>query len=159
MPYFVGHTGLEGWDKAIDPDYQVYAAMLVESHQGQFSRIARHVITLAQPVDDEVHYCRIVVGSTEWIGDTCVNQKPDGKVREARAKQAWELVKDWLKERKLQWHEAAVAVPVELRDGLLDGDAGFLEYDKEKGWHRKGQELLTTIPPGTRGASEVPELL
>jgi hypothetical protein len=125
--YFVGHATLEGWNKAIDPDYQVYAIMTVESRMGNagLSRVERHIITLAQPVDDEVHYCRLHVASTEWIGDTCVS--PRQAEREARAQQAWELIKGWLKEKRLQWHEAAVAVPGELRDGLIEGHAVVLK--------------------------------
>jgi hypothetical protein len=127
MPYFVGHTSLDGWYQAIDVELQIYAAMLIESRPGQFSRTERHVVTLSQPVDDEVHYCRIIVGVTEWIGDTCVNEMPRREVREAHARQAWDLVKAWIKQKHLQWHEASVAVPNDVRDGLLEGHAEFLE--------------------------------
>jgi hypothetical protein len=132
--FFVGHATIEGWATAIEADRQVYALMTVESRPGQLSRVARHIITLAQPVDGEVHYFRLPVGLTEWIGNTCVSDNPKHDTRVAHANQAWELIKLWLKEAGLIWMEAAVAVPEDLRDGLLEGEAEWMGYDRERGY-------------------------
>lgn len=139
MPYFIGYTTLEGWLKAIATEFQVYAMLQMETVPAHLCTRRKYVICLAQPVDDEVHYFRKVVGVTEWVGDHCVNEKPSREVREERAEQAWALVQWWLMAHKLQWHEAAVAVPVDVRDGLLDGEAGFLGYDPEKGYYRRAE--------------------
>jgi hypothetical protein len=137
MNHYIGYASLEGWYKVIDTNYQVYAMMTIETKPGQFTRKSSYYITLAQPIDNEVHYCRLLVGFTEWIGNSCVSEKPNLETRVAHMRKAWELIKDWLAGKKLQWHEADIAVPMELRDGLLDGDAEFMGYSAEEGYFKR----------------------
>lgn len=134
MPFFIGYPTLEGWKQIVDIDYQVYAMLLVES-RGAFALQKYTVATLAQPVDDEVHYCRVQLSVTDWIGGECTNK--DRYWREAQALIGWELILAWLDEQGLKRVEAAVAVPADLREGLLAGNAGFLGYDDKTGYFRK----------------------
>lgn len=156
FPHFIGYTSLEGWEQAIDRGQMVYAMLQSERHSQPpgYSKV-RYVIQVMQPGNERVHYCRVPAGMTEWIGDLCVSEKPWRELREQRAKQAWELVQDWMKARGLQWREATVAIPAELRDGLLDGEAGFMGYSHELGFYPKeSQMVLTGTSTGLRPKTE-----
>jgi len=135
MPFFIGYPTLEGWRQIVDTEYQIYAMLLSES-RGEYALQKYQIATLAQPVDDEVHYCRVPLAVTDWIGGGCVND--DRASREAQALIGWGLILAWLDEQGLKRVEAAVAVPADLRGGLLSGEAGFLGYDRKKGYFRKG---------------------
>lgn len=137
MMHYIGYATLEGWAKGIDQDNQVYSVLQIEQIPARAGHSTHnHMVVCAQPIDNEVHYCRILVAVTTWYGDQCINE--DRKKKEIQAMQAWKLVQEWLRDNKLQYHEASIAVPDHLMQSLTIGDALFLDYSKDKGFFVKG---------------------
>ena len=123
MPFAIGYVTLEGFERAISPDYDIFATLLRESKtrmSGQVS-MSTYLIVVSQPMDDEVHYCRIpVIKSDNWLN------KPDELAEiEKAAEQAWGLVQEWLKEHGHHWHAAVCGISKDIEP--IDGHADFLQ--------------------------------
>jgi len=134
MTLAVGYVTIEGWGKAVSAEYDVYAAQLLESHMymNGMQEKRTHLVLVSQPIDDEVHYCRIPVGIT----DSLMNESLVDKLAvERAAKQAWIFITEWLAENHHTWKEAVVGIPKDIVP--LDGRADFLVYQpKLKGYIR-----------------------
>lgn len=127
---FVGYQSLEEWRTAVDVVLPVFGALTQEV--GKVDRFGMHtnrlVIMVAQPEEDLVHYCRLVVGVVQYM--TGQPFYADHQKRLALAEQAWKIVEDWLIEQGLTVRNGVIAVPQNL--ALMDGDAHFLVFDNER---------------------------
>jgi hypothetical protein len=129
--HFIGYARLEEWAEAISILDPVYACLIVDSEAGPLDiRNDHYFIHCAQPRGDTVHYFRTKVALVQRVNDVFLNE--DHERRLERARQAWEIVREWLQERGFAVREALVAYPRDLK--LLEGEAGFMGYDKERGY-------------------------
>ena len=122
MPFAIGYITLEGFERAISAEYDILAALLCESKtsmSGQRKSITFYVL-VSQPMDDEVHYCRIPVGTT----DSFLQSPIEMSEIEKAAKQGWMLIQVWLKEHGHHYHEAVVGIPKDIEP--IFGSADFL---------------------------------
>jgi hypothetical protein len=128
---FFGYGQLGKWMEVVDKSQPVYAMLVVESTPKQYRRVDRVFINCAQPQGGEMHYCRFLVGITEWINDECLN--PDGERRKELERQAWDLVRVWLTDCGVQVREATPAYPKDYV--FMEGSAvGVLGYDSVRGY-------------------------
>jgi hypothetical protein len=121
--FAIGYVTLKGLEKAMSKEYDIYATLLCEfkSHTGGMFEKRTHLVLVSQPMDDELHYCRIPMGVTDSIMDDTVKLRN----QEAAANTAWELIQEWLEEHGHHWHEAVVGIPRDIEP--LDGKADFLQ--------------------------------
>jgi len=141
--HFVGYGQLEAWAEAVSMLEPVYASLISESNTGDYGiRYERAVILCAQPQGEIVHYCRIPVASIEWIADQPLTQNHEQRIE--RAEQAKKIVRDWLRAQGFVVREAAVAFPRDFR--LLEGGAGFLQYNQKRGYTLAETEGLHRDP-------------
>ena len=127
--HFIGYPTIEQFAAQISAAEPVNCMLLTEPGPttDHGLRTDKLVIVLSQPDDrGDAHYVRLPVGSLSWIGDTTFG--PDQPQRRERAKQAYAIVRDWLKAR-FPVREAALAMPMDYR--LLDGWADFLRWDPD----------------------------
>jgi hypothetical protein len=126
-PLFIGYTTLEEWITAVDDDRPVFANLITEHGKpDQYeTRTNQLVILAAQPDDDLVNYCRLVVGEMRYVDGDPPDQRPI-----ELAGQAWQLIQDWLKAQGFVVRKGIIAVPENLR--LMNGWANFLSFDQKK---------------------------
>lgn len=129
QPLFVGYSSLEELGRVVDLKRPVYVALFTEP--GKHSQHDQHtdamVIMIAQPDEDIVNYCRLTVGSVQYVGDLPLYGKEDVTRKETLAEQAKTIVKDWLLEKGLKILPGVIATPNNTR--FLDGWADFLVFD------------------------------
>ena len=77
-----------------------------------------------------VRYCRIHLGNTQTIGGQPADETEHRAVWE-RAREAYQIVRDYLVEERFAVEEATIAMPENYR--YLNCHAAFLWYDREAG--------------------------
>lgn len=138
MNHYIGYSSVEKFLDYTPPYHDIYATLITEpGASGQHGvRSDKLVITLQRLKDDQVHYCRIPVGSLTYIGESQPFD-PNAQERKDRALQAFDLVQTWLVKAHYNLIPATVAVPLDHR--FLDGWADFLGYTKERGFFLEEQ--------------------
>jgi hypothetical protein len=106
---FIGYQSLNAWLQIVDSVQPVYAALINEmgvpdSHR---VRIDRLVIMLAQPVDNLVHYCRIIVGELRMVDGQPFDL--DHKQRNQQALAQYKVVGQRLLDEQLTVREGVIA--------------------------------------------------
>jgi hypothetical protein len=135
-PFFIGYGTLEEWLRSVDPKRPVFAALITEPGKVvQSMRTDRLMIRVAQPADDLMHYCQLVIARVQYVGDNPFNT--DYKQRFSLAEQAWKVVEAWLDERGLTVMNGVVSMPDNLR--LMDGWANFLVFDQQTQEFRRAE--------------------
>lgn len=117
---FIGYNTVDRWLSAIDVRRPVYASMVTEPGEvAQYGiRTDQVAVMLAQPDADVVHYFRALVMELRYVEDQPFDV--DHKRKLAAIKDAWTKVQDWLLDHGLDYREAVIAAPKDLR--FLDGD-------------------------------------
>ena len=132
-PFFIGYPTLEAWAEQVGPSRTVNA-MPVEQLEpiGHGAIRKRTMAYFSFTADAECHYCRIHLGTTDWIGGTCLND--DQARRDEITSKGWELLEKWcLVHFGHRRREAAVSIPANLAGSLLEGRAEFMVRVKD-GW-------------------------
>ena len=132
--HLIGYSQLKDQTEAVSNLEPIYATLASKSDLGYHRvRYEQIIIQIAQPQGEIVHYVRIPVASIQWINDTPLT--PNHEKRIQHAEQALQIVKAWLLAQGFIVRNAAVAYPRDYR--LLEGNARFLDYDKERGYFLK----------------------
>lgn len=142
-PHFMGYARLEGWADVSDPAQPVYATrMMTLRNQYANGGPENHdlcVLVAQIDADGYVHYWRMRAATVTMMGGTVFDNQATIKTQ-AQA-EVWQFVKDWLRERGYQTHEACVAFPRELR--YFEGTAEFIAWNPtEKRYHRYDKQTL-----------------
>ena len=145
---FIGYETLEEWLKSADKTRPVFANLIIDPGKSKDTgiRTDRYVIIVNQPEEGGglVHYCRLLVEKIRYVADQPFDQDRD--LRVARARNAWSIVEDWLIENGFTVSHGIFATPKDFL--LLDGWAGFLEFDQERQQYlrKKEKRHKTRIP-------------
>ncbi len=139
--HFIGYPTVEQFAQVVQLSEPIYCMLLTEPSEttSHGLRTDRLVIVVSQ-LDDrgDAHYVRVPVSSLSWVGDTPLDS--DQSERRERAKQAYDIVRDWLTAHHFTLREAAIATPASAITAgadvpsdfrLLTGSADFLGYDKD----------------------------
>ena len=109
--YQIGYLSLEKWSDTVSVLQPVYGCLMSESEMADHNmRYESAVIQVTQIKGDDVHYCRIQVATIQWLHDQPFNS--DWKQRQKRARQAWEIVNNWLHQRGFNVGEHAPRLQV-----------------------------------------------
>jgi len=143
MPFAIGFLTVEGWEKAISPDYDVFVAPIKETRMRPTGYEQRDYYTvLSQPVDDEIDYVRVWTGSETFLAGEPLDKE---RAVQKGAEVAWDLIIEWLKEKGHTWHEAVVGIPKDIEP--FTGTAGFLTYNRRnKTWFRNANDSGISDP-------------
>lgn len=131
-PIFIGYTSLEDLEKELSLPDPVCVCLFSEGSGNGLTSIESIYIQVAQAANEncEVHYVRILVAEVQRLGGEIV---PDHAVRYDHARQARQVIEDWLRSRgPYKVRDAAIAHPREVQ--FLVGTAECLAYNKETGW-------------------------
>lgn len=117
---FIGYNTVDRWLSAIDVSRPVYASMITEPGE-----VAQHglrtdlvVMMLAQPEGDIVHYYRAPVVQLRYVDDQPFDIDHRSKLK--AVKDVWEKTRGWLQDHGLDYREAVIAAPKDLR--FLNGE-------------------------------------
>jgi hypothetical protein len=143
--HFIGYGTLERWHQAAQEDERpaprAYANLIETPTPGQYNISINRLYAIISRLDrdNNVHYCRLRLGSIQMVAGRPLNG--DHEAIKERAQQGFDLLGVWLSEQGYEIVPALIAVPNDLT--LLDGWADFLAFDKTKNqFHRKGAKAL-----------------
>ena len=134
-PAFIGYADLTNLCVLMTRTRPLYTMLITEVAPGPHQIHTEKMAIRCSQIDLEghIHYCHIPVASVRYMGPTSLIDNPEQ--RRTWAKQAWDIVTNWLWEQDFDIREAVVAMPREYR--FLDGRAPFLAFDKETGFYRR----------------------
>ena len=140
---FVGYCYLEDWAQAVDPSRPVLAALLVEpGRTTRGMRTDRLVVSCMQTSEPgTVLYCRVSAGAIVLLHGEPLSV--DWRNVRSAWLSLWREVSGFLSEQGLRARRATVAVPESLI--LLEGRAGFLQYDAEASVFRRVEGVPDTV--------------
>ena len=130
MRSFIGYSSLEEWAEDADRNESVYAVLANDPSQPDKIGMRIETINIICSQLDErgnAHYFRRRVGLLQYIGDKSFG--PDHKERIEWARQAWEIVREWLEEAGFRVRSGTIAPPSSLK--LMEGEIGFLDWDEQ----------------------------
>lgn len=112
---FIGYQSLDAWLHTIQSKEPVYVALINElgPFAGNRTRVEQMIVMLAQPIDNLVHYCRILVGELRMV-----NGEPfdlDHKQRRQKAADHFAEIQQKLVGEHLMVREGIIAAPINLR--------------------------------------------
>ncbi len=125
-------------NQGIEPGMSIYGMALRKPGKVSDIGLSTDVfyILIAQPFENKVNYCQIKTGSVQLLNGGHPYDETELKAQDARADQAWAIVKQWFADKGIPVKPAMVSIPDNII--LMSGWAEFLGWDKEhKEFYRK----------------------
>lgn len=86
------------------------------------------VVMVSATQGEELHYCRIKVGIEQLLNGSHWGPREEVQQRAEQAKQAYEMIQDWLKAKGYRLRPALIAMPRDFQ--YLDGWPNFLGWNQ-----------------------------